>query len=148
MNTGNSGNAFNARTNGGLQSGDEAVLGFEPGSTEARLDELRELVGGNLLEAHHGSGLVEGPLRGEHPLHQARLRPGEHVADRALVLDRGAQRVLHGSAVEAANCLKFVERHDDRAAPRVREAGRQREHFLGEPRDVAIRAGVRECHPD
>src|SRR5207302_1591624 len=26
VNTGNSGNAFNARTNGGLQSGDEAVL--------------------------------------------------------------------------------------------------------------------------
>ena len=63
-------------------------------SREPRVDERGELVGGNLLQPHHRAGLVERPLRAEHPFHQARLRAREDIADLALVLDGGAHRVL------------------------------------------------------
>ena len=98
--------------------------GLMPGRGEARVDERGELVGGNLLEPHHRPGLVERPLRAEHPLHQARLGAGEDVADLALMLDRGAQRVLDRAAVEAADRLELVERDDDLAAARRGEPRR------------------------
>ena len=82
---------------------------------------------GNLLQPHHRPGLVERPLRSEHPLHQARLRSGEHVADLALVLHGGAQRVLDRPAVEAADRLELVERDDrpcGRASRRAAPAAR------------------------
>ena len=89
-----------------------------------RLDEGGEDVGGNLLEAHHRARLVERPLRPDHLLHQARLRAGEHVADLALLLRRGSQRVLDAAAVEAVDRLELVERDDDRSLLLGRQAAR------------------------
>ena len=74
--------------------GAEAWRRAELGGAEPRLDELGEAFRGDLLQAHDRSGLVERPATAEHPLHQARLGPREHVADLPLVLHRGAQRVL------------------------------------------------------
>ena len=54
------------------------------------------------------------------------------------MLDGGAQRVLDRAAVEAADRLELVERDDDLAPPRLGEPGRQREHLLRQPRDVAV----------
>ncbi len=104
--------------------------------------------GGNLVQAHHRAGLVERTAGTDHALHQARLRPGEHVADLALVLDRGAHRVLHRSAVEPGDRLELVERDDHVAPPRLGEPGRQGEHLLRQPRDVALRLHVRKRDRD
>ena len=101
---------------------------------------------GNLVETNDRSGLVERPLGAEHPLHQARLRAGEDVADVALMLNGGPQRMLDRSAVETRDGLKLVERDDHLPSARVGEAGWQREHFLREARDVAIGADARERH--
>ena len=119
-----------------------------PGALEARLDEAREDVGRHLLQAHHRTGLVERPLRADHLLHQRRLRAGEDVADLPLILHRRAQRVLDVAAVELRQRLEFVER--DHHAPLLAfgDVRRQREHFLGEPRDVAIRARRRKRQRD
>ena len=63
------------------------------------------------------------------------------------MLHGGAHRVLDRSAVEAADRLKLVERHHHLAAPGLGELGGQREHFLGEARDVAVGARVRKGDP-
>ncbi len=97
-----------------------------------------ELVGRDLLEPHHRSGLVERPLRCEHPFHQARFGSGEHVADLALVLHRGAQRVLDRAAVEAGDRLELVERDDDLLLALGGQPGGQREHLLRQLRDVTV----------
>ena len=107
-----------------------------------------EAIGRNLLQPHHRAGLVERPARAEHPLHQRRLGAGEDVADLALVLHRGAQRVLDAAAVERADRLELVER--DRHAPPLAASAMlpgQREHLLREPRDVAVAADGGERRP-
>ena len=78
----------------------EPVVGADAAAAEPLVDEGREVVGVDLLETHHRPGLVERPPRPEHALHQRRLGSREHVADLALILDRGAERVLDGAAVE------------------------------------------------
>ena len=128
--------------------GAEPGLGLHPRLRKPRVDEGRELVGRDLLEPHDRAGLVERPPGSEHALHQARLGPGEYVADLALVLHRRAHRVLDQSAVEAGNGLELVERDDHLAAARLGESRRQREDFLRQPPDVAIRAHGREGHGD
>ena len=55
--------------------------GLMPVLRKSRFDERREQIGGNLLQPHHRSGLVERPLRPEHPLHQTGLGAGEDIAD-------------------------------------------------------------------
>jgi hypothetical protein len=104
---------------------------------EPLLDEGGEGLGRDLLQPHDGARFVERPLRAEHGLHQRGLRAGEDVAHLALVLHRGAQRLFDAAAVEAADRLELVERHDDPAAARVGETGGQREHLGREARDVA-----------
>ena len=121
-------------------------FGADAALPESRLDERREHVRGNLLEAHHRPGLVERPPRADHLLHQARLGAGEHVADLALLLRGGAQRVLDAAAVEAVDRLELVERDDDRALLFGREAAGQREDLVGEPVDVAVVLDEREGH--
>src|SRR5688572_13016136 len=116
----------------------EALAWAETRAAEARVDERGKLVGRDLLESKHRAGLVEGAPWPEHPFHEAGLRAGEHVADLALMLDRGAHRVLHGSAVEASDRLELVERHDDLATARVRQPRRELEDFLRQARDVAL----------
>jgi hypothetical protein len=103
-----------------------------PRAQLAELQRVGKLVAGNSVQPDDRTSLVERAFRPEHSLHQARLRPGEHVADVSLMLDRRPQRVLHRSAIEAGNRLKLVEGHDDLAAAGARETRRQREHFLGE----------------
>ena len=63
------------------------------------------------------------------------------------MLHGGAHRVLDGSAVEAADGLKLVERDDNRAIAGLGEPRGQGEHFLREPGDIAFRAdiGKRDC---
>ncbi len=95
----------------------------------------------NLLEPHHRAGLVERPPRADHLLHQARLGAGEDVADLALVLRRGAQRVLDAAAVEAVDGLELVERDDDRTLARGGEPAGQGEDLGGEAADVALASG-------
>ena len=63
------------------------------------------------------------------------------------MLHGGAHRVLDRSAVEAADRLKFVERHHHVAAPRLREPVGQGEHFLREARDVAVGSRIRKGDP-
>ena len=104
----------------------------------------REAVGRNAAEAHDRAGLVERPAAAEHPLHQRRLRTGEHVADLALVLHRGAQRVLDAAAVERADRLELVERDRQLPAAALGDAPGQREHLLREARDVALGPDGRE----
>ena len=110
----------------------EPVLGLHARSNERRIDERLELFGRNLLEAHHRSRFVERPLRSQHSFHQAGLRSGEHVTNAALLLHRGAQRVLDRTAVERGDGLELVERDDDVAAPRLGKTAGQREHLFGE----------------
>ena len=88
-------------------------LGADPALAELRLDEVRKDVGRNFLQAHHRPGFVERTPRADHLFHQARFRPGEYVADLALLLCRGPQCVLDAAAVEAIDGLKLVEGHDD-----------------------------------
>ena len=116
----------------------EPGRGLEAGGLEARFDESREAIGRNLLQAHHRSGLVERPALAEHPLHQRRFGAGEDVADLALLLHRGAQRVLDAAAVERRDGLELVERDRHPAAPGLGDPSRQREDLLREMRDVAI----------
>ena len=106
----------------------------------------RKQIGRNFLEAHHRARFVERPFRSEHPFHQAGLGPREHVADAALMLHRGAQRVLDTAAVESVDGLKLVERDDDARLAQIAEAPGQREHLGGEARDVAIGPGGGELH--
>ena len=120
------------------------AAGLMPVAAESRLEELREPIGGNAAEPHDRAGLVERPAAAEHALHQRRLRSGEHVADLALVLDRGAQRVLDAAAVERADRLELVERDRQLPAAALGDAAGQREHFLGEARHVALGPGRRE----
>ena len=104
--------------------------GLDAGRAEPGLDELREAIGGNLLQPHDRAGLVEGPALAQHAFHQRRLRSGEDVADLALLLDRGAQRVLDAAAVERADapgtrrarspCGGGAPRRSGRAARRPR----------------------------
>ena len=93
-----------------------------------------------------GPGFVERPFRSEHPFHQAGLGAREHVADAALMLHGGAQRVLDAAAVESVDGLKLVERDDDAGLAQIAEAPGQREHLGREARDVAIGADGRELH--
>ena len=99
---------------------------------------------GNLLQPHDRARLVERPAPAEHPLHEARLGPGEDIPDLTLVLDGRAQRVLDASAVEGADRLELVERHGETAAARLGDAAGQREHLLGDARHVPVRADRRE----
>ena len=105
--------------------GTQPGLGRDARALEFRVDGRGKFVGGNLVQPHDGAGLVERAPGTEHPFHQARLRSGKDVAHVALMLHGGAQRVLHGPAVEAGDRLELVERDDD-LAPRIsaRRAGR------------------------
>ena len=126
--------------------GAEPRLGLEPGSREACVDEVGELAGRDLVEAHDWAGLVERPLRPEHPLHEARLGSREDVADVALMLHGGTHRVLDRAAIESGDCLEFVERDHELPPARRCEARRQREHLLRQARDVAVGPDVRKRH--
>ena len=116
----------------------QSGLGADARLVEARLDEHGELVRGDLVEAHHRTGLVERTPRSDHALHQAWLRAGKYVAHLALVLDGRAHRVLHGPTVESGDRLELVEGDDELAAARLGETGGQSEHLLGQPGDVAF----------
>ena len=59
----------------------EARLRPEAGLLEARLEEVGELIGGNPLEAHDRSGLVERPAAARASAPSARLGSGEDIAD-------------------------------------------------------------------
>ena len=91
-----------------------------------------------------GPGLVERAARPDHLLHQARFRAGEHVADLALMLRGGAQRVLDAAAVEAVHRLELVERDDDRTLAIGGEPSGQLEHLVGQPADVARASAPQE----
>jgi len=69
-------------------------LGPETGAAKAAFDELGKPIRRNAIEAQDRPRFVERPLAPEHALHQGRLGAGEDVPDLALLLDRGAQRVL------------------------------------------------------
>ena len=124
----------------------EPVLGLHAGAREAGVDERRELVGGDLVEAHDRSGFVERSLRSEHAFHERRFGSREDVADVTLMLDGRAHRVLDRSAVELADGLKFVERDRDLPPARGGQARRQREDFLREAGDLAFAPDARERH--
>ena len=96
------------------------------------------IAAGILFEAHHRAGLVERAARADHLVHQAGLGAGEDVADLALLLRGGAQRVLHRAAVEALDGLELVERHHDGALPLGRKPPGQRKNLVGQPVDVAL----------
>src|SRR5206468_11205475 len=95
---------------------------------EAALDEIAEDRRRNLLQSHHGTGLVEGATRADHLFHQARLGAGKDVADLALMLRGRADRVLDAAAIEAVDRLELVERHDDGPLALRGEPAGQREH--------------------
>ena len=114
------------------------------GADESAVDERREFLGRDFFEAHHRAGFVERAPRRQHPLHQARLRSGEHVADVALMLHGRAHGVLDRAAIESGDRLEFIERDDELAAAGLGEASRKGEHVVGETRDVAVGADVRE----
>ena len=101
------------------------------------VDEGRELGRIDLLEPHHRPGLVEGPARPEHPLHQGRLGSGEHVADLALILHGGAQRVLDGAAIKGGDRLELVERDGKALLARLGDPARQGEHLGGDTGGIA-----------
>ena len=126
--------------------GAEAFFGSEAGSAEPFVDPAGEGLGGNPAEPHDGPGLVEGPLRADHLLHQARLGSREHVADLALLLHRGAQRLLDAAAVVGGDRLELVERDREPPVQPVGQPRRQREDVVGEPRGVLGRAHGGERH--
>src|SRR5215510_6751492 len=76
--------------NGGAQTRFRA----NPALAESCLDKRREYIGRDLVETHDWTGLVERPLWSNHLFHEARLRSREDVADRTLMLRRGAQRMF------------------------------------------------------
>src|SRR5271167_3969676 len=67
------------------------------------------IVGRDLVQKHLRPGFVEGAADGKHLLHQRRLRSGENVPDRSLLLDLVADGVLHRAAIELRDLLKFIE---------------------------------------
>ena len=115
----------------------EPFLGPDAAAREALVDEGRELGRIDLLESHHRPGLVEGPPRPEHPLHQGWLGAREHVADLALLLHGGAQRVLHGAAVEGGDRLELVERDGEALLARLGDPARQGEHLRRDTGGIA-----------
>ena len=75
----------------------------------------------------------------EHAFHQRRLGAREDVADRALVLDGRAQRVLDVAAVEGGDGLELVERDRQALLAGGGDSAGQREHFGRQPGGVARR---------
>src|ERR1700680_2399882 len=90
----------------------KAGLGRDAGALEPRVDERGKLVRVNLVEPHDRTGFVERTPGAEHPLHQARLRSRKDVSHVTLMLDGGAERVLHRATVEPRDRLELVERDD------------------------------------
>ena len=84
-----------------------------------------------------GPALIEGAFRGEHPIHQRRLRSGEDVADLTLILNRRAQRMLDRAAVEGGHRLEFVERDGQPLPARARDTAGQRKDLGGQPCRIA-----------
>jgi len=120
--------------------GAESRRRFDPRGAKPGFDELREPIGRDAIEPHHGTGLVERTAATEHPLHERRLGTGKHVADIPLMLRGGAQRVFDAASVEGGDGLEFVEGDGHLPAARIRDAARQREDFGGQERDVLLRA--------
>src|SRR5262245_47575817 len=90
----------------------EAHLRADAAAAEFRLDEGREDVAGDLLKTHHRPCFIEGTPRTDHFFHEAWFGAREHVADLALLLSCGPQRMLYASAIESVNRLEFVKGHD------------------------------------
>ena len=105
-------------------------------------------LGIDLLQAQDRSGLVEGPLHLEHPLHQGRLRPGEDIAHAALILHGGAECVFDVAAVEGGDGLELVEGDGEALVARDGDPSRQREDLGGETCGVARGPDRREGHRD
>ena len=124
----------------------EAGRALDAACAHARLDERRESIRRDPSEPYDRSGLVERPAPAEHALHERRLRAGKDVADVALHLDGGAQRMLDAAAVEGGNRLELVERDGQLAAAAVGDPAGQREDLLRQPRHVAVAARRRERH--
>ena len=122
----------------------EPRLGAEPRRAEARGKERGELAGVDLFQPHHRPGLVEGPLRGEHPLHQRRLGPGKDISDVALLLHCRPQRMLDAAAVEGRHRLEFVERDGHAPLAGARDPGGKCKHLCGEAGRVGRSADGRK----
>ncbi len=115
-------------------------LRAHPARGQARLEKRRKQRVGDLFESHDRSGLVKRPAWSEHPLHQRWFGAGEHVANRALILDCRAKGVLHAAAVKGSDGLKLVERDRQVLFARRGNPAGEREHFGGEPGGVTCGA--------
>ena len=122
--------------------------GLSPEEAKRDLDEGGEELGIDLLQAQDRSGLVEGALHLEHPLHQGRLRSREDVADAALILDGGAEGMFDVAAVECGDRLELVEGDGETLLAGGGDSARQREHLGGEAGGVAGRPHRREGDRD
>ena len=116
----------------------EAGLGADAALREPRLDEVGEdrRPGSSRAASPGRPCRTAGAGRSSSPSGSARSRRTRSRP--ALLLRRGAQRVLDAAAVEAVDRLELVERDDDRPLPLGGQPAGQREDLVGQPVDVAL----------
>ena len=122
----------------------ETGLRANAASGEPGFDEFGEHRRGDLVESHDRPGLVEGPTRSDHLVHQARFRAGKDVAHLSLLLCRRPQRMLDRAAVEALDRLELVQGDHHGSLSLRGEPPGQGEDLVRQPVDVALRPGRRK----